>query len=32
VGAGAARVRALEQLPGLPADALQATLLVEKVP
>jgi hypothetical protein len=32
VGAGAARVRALDRLPGLPGDALQATLLVEKVP
>jgi hypothetical protein len=31
-GAGEARVRALERLPGLPGDALQATLLVEKMP
>jgi hypothetical protein len=32
VGAGAEAVRKLAALPGLPADALQATLLVEKVP
>ncbi len=32
VGAGEARVRAARTLPHLPADALQATLLVEKKP
>jgi hypothetical protein len=32
VGRGEERVRAARQLPGLPADTLQATLLVEKRP
>ncbi len=32
LGPGAARVRAAHALPGLPADTLQATLLVEKSP
>jgi hypothetical protein len=32
VGAGDDRVRAVRQLPGLPDDTLQATLLVEKRP
>lgn len=32
VGAGEARVRAARALPGLPGDALQATLLLEKRP
>ena len=32
VGPGEARVRAAQRLPGIPAEALQATLLVEKRP